>query len=391
MRLSDRARGLSDSITLALAARAKELKASGRPIVDLTLGEPDFPAPLAAREAAKRRIDSGDVRYTPAAGLPSLREALARHLTETRGVRYGPAEVCVCHSGKHALSGALGVLLEPGDEVLIPLPAWVSYVEIARVWGALPVCVEGRADGSLDLAALARAVTPRTRGILINSPCNPTGTILSDAELVGVGELARRHDLWILSDEIYRRLSYGERRPSSPVELAPDLAARTVIIDGASKTFAMTGYRIGFAAGPADLIGAIARLHSQLTGSPNAVSQAAYQAVLEKEPPEVENMVQAYRRRRDLVVRGLERLGLTAPFPYGAFYAFPDMSPLLAPGESADALCRELLERADLAMVPGSAFGAPRHLRLSYATSEAVLEEALARLERHLAARQSSR
>jgi aspartate aminotransferase len=387
MRISERTRGLSDSITLALAARAKELRAAGRPIVDLTLGEPDFPAPAAAREAAKRRIDSGDVRYTPAAGLPVLREALATHLTATRGVRYGAAEVCVCHSGKHALSGAMGSLLEPGDEILIPLPAWVSYVEIARVFGARPVCVPGHPDGSLDLSQLDAAVTSRTRGILINSPCNPSGTILSEADLRSVGQLAERHDLWVLSDEIYRRLSYGERRPVSPVELSPALRERTVIIDGASKTFAMTGYRIGFAAGPAPLIAAIGRLHSQLTGSPNAVSQAAYLAVLESEPPEVETMVAAYRRRRDLVVRGLERLGLPCPYPYGAFYAFPDLGPMLSGGESADTLCRELLEQADLALVPGSAFGAPRHLRLSYATSEANLTEALTRLERHLALR----
>jgi aspartate aminotransferase len=387
MRTSERAQQVALSITLALDARAKELAAAGRDVVNMAVGEPDFAAPAAARAAAVARVESGDVRYTPAAGLPQLRAALARQLTATRGVPFAPEQVTVCHSAKHALSGACAALLDPGDEVLIPLPAWVSYVEIAKLLGVVPVAVPGRSDCGPDFANLEAAVTSRTRAVWINSPCNPSGYIWSRAEVERLVALAERHDLWIVSDEIYRRLEYGERPCVSPCAVGPAGERRTVIVDGASKTYAMTGYRIGFAAGPVAAASAIERLHSQTTGSPNAVSQAAYLAVLEREPPEVAQMVARYAARRERVLAGLAQLDLPTPRPHGAFYALPDVGAHLAAGEDSTAFCARLLESEQLVVVPGLAFGAPRHVRLSYALDEARLDEAFRRLGRFLARR----
>lgn len=384
MKISVRARGIELSVTLALDARAKALMAAGRDLVNMAVGEPDFPAPPEVRRAAVERVESGDVRYTAAAGTPELRAALARHLEATRGGRWTANQVVVCHSAKHALSGAILALFQEGDEVLVPLPAWVSYDEILRIAGARPVHVPGRADLGPDMAAIAAAITPRTRGILLNSPCNPTGYVWSKGELAALVELAEAKDLVILSDEIYRRLVYGERPFVSPLEVSPAAQPRTVIIDGASKAFAMTGYRIGFAAGPEPVIDAIARLHSQLTGSPNAISQAAYLAALQQEPPQVEGMRLTYQRRRDVLVEGLRRLGLPTPAAQGAFYAFPNVSAHLRGAQDSGPFCEHLLEQQGVVLVPGSAFGAPHHVRLSYALGEDRLQEALVRLARFL-------
>lgn len=384
MQISERARGVALSITLALDARAKELARTGRDVINMAVGEPDAPAPLAAREAASARALGGDVRYTPAAGTPELRAAIARHLGETRGLDFAAEQVTVCHSGKHALSGALAALCDPGQAVLIPTPAWVSYVEIAKVLGLWPIEVPGRSDCGPDLDAIERAVTPTTRAVLINSPCNPSGYVWSRDELGALIELAEAHDLWIVSDEIYRRLVYGERPFVSPCSLGSAGAARTVIVDGASKSFAMTGYRIGFAAGPTEASAAIGRLHSQLTGSPNAISQAAYAAVLASEPPEVAEMVERYRERRDLLVHGLERLGLPTPPPHGAFYAFPDVARHLGSASDSMDFCGRLLEQEGVVLVPGAAFGAPTRVRLTFALDRERIEAALDRLGRFL-------
>ena len=385
LELAARTARLSLSVTLALDARAKALVRAGRDVVSMAVGEPDFPAPAAASEAAMERIRSGDVRYTPAAGETELRAAIARHLAATRpGTSWSEDEVVVCHSGKHALSGALMALVAEGDEVLIPAPAWVSYVEIVKVTGARPVVVPAGPGGQLDLAALAGAVTPRTRVLMLNSPSNPSGVVLGADEVRALVALAIEHDLWILSDEIYRRLVYEGPPATSPVEHGA--RERTVIIDGASKAYAMTGYRIGFAAGPAEVVEAITRLHSQMTGAPNAVSQAAYRAVLDPEPPEVAAMCATFAERRDLLLGGLRRLGLEVPEPRGAFYAFPDVSRHLDERGSAG-FCEDLLDAQDLCIVPGAAFECDGHVRLSYALATEGIEEALRRLEQFLAAR----
>lgn len=386
MQPSRRVSALAFSTTLALDAKAKALAAAGRDIINMSVGEPDFPAPKAVQDAASAKALSGDVRYTPAEGTLSLRKAIAARLTGTRGIPYTEQEISVCHSAKHALSGACLSLIEPGDEVLLLLPAWVSYDEIVLFCGGRPVTVKSRRDCGPDLDLIAKAIGARTRGIILNSPCNPSGYVLTQAEVRAIAALAEKHDLWIVSDEIYRRLVYEGEPDFSPAQVSPAARARTVIVDGASKAFAMTGYRIGYAAAPPPIAAAIARLHSQLTGCPNAVSQAAFEVALRSEPPEVAAMVAEFDGRRRVLVEGLEKIGLDVPWPRGAFYAFPDVSPWIDERGSTG-FCEDLLEEQDLAVVPGSAFGVDDHVRLSYATSIGNIERALERLGKFLATR----
>jgi aspartate aminotransferase len=388
MRFARRIDRIEPSITLALDERAKTMRAAGRDVISMAVGEPDFPAPELVQAAAVEKVRSGDVRYTPAAGTPSLRKAVAEHLSATRGTPYTADEVTICHSAKHALSGAILALVEDGDEVLIPLPAWASYFDLVRVAGGKPVLVDpDRRDGVRpDLAALARAVTPRTRALMINSPNNPSGYVYTPEEIEGVARLAVEKDLWILSDEIYRALVYEGAEAASPVSLSKEARAHTVLIDGASKAFAMTGYRIGYLAAPRELAAAVAKLHSQTTGSPNAVSQHAFEAGLRKRPPEMDAMRRAFAERRDFLLAGLSELGLPTPRPRGAFYVFPDVSAHLDARGSVG-FCADLLEAENLALIPGAAFGVDTHVRLSYALSRETIQEALRRLGRFLGAR----
>ena len=268
MQPNQRVSSISLSATLALDARAKELAAEGRDIVNLTAGEPDFDSPESVRTAAKKSIDSGMVRYTPASGRPTLRDAVAEHLSETRGVPFTREQVTVTHSCKHAISGTLLALIEEGDEILVPLPAWVSYFDIIKYAGGVAVGVKPTPECAPDPAAIEAAVTPKTRGILLNSPSNPSGYVWTEEETRAVCAIAEKHDLWIVSDEIYRRLVFDGPPMFSPVQVSPEVRARTIIVDGASKAYAMTGYRIGFLAGDTSITSGVARLHSQLTGRP---------------------------------------------------------------------------------------------------------------------------
>lgn len=382
MKLNARVANVSLSTTLALDARAQELTAAGRDIVNMTAGQPDFPAPEIVQAAAERAVRGDGVRYTAAPGRRSLRAAIAAELKRTRGLDYAPEDVVVCHSAKHALSGAFLSLVEPGDEVLLLLPAWVSYEEQIRFAGGVPVGVRPLQGGGPDLAALRGAVTGRTRGILVNSPCNPSGYVLTRSEVEAIVALCEEHDLWIVSDEIYQRLIYEGEPNVSPA--AAGGRERTLIVDGASKAYAMTGYRIGYAAGPRAIVTGIGQLHSQLTGCPNAISQDAYEAALRSEPPELELMRAEFDRRRRLLVDGIARVGLHMPRPRGAFYVFVDVSERLDERGSAG-FCEDLLEREGLALVPGSAFGMDDHVRFSYAVSIELVREALVRFERFLA------
>ncbi len=383
MKINPRVDQIPLSLTLALDARAKELAAAGRDIVNMTAGQPDFDSPEVVREAAKGTIDGARVRYTPAAGRLELRQTIAEHLTRTRGVPFTAKQVTVCHSGKHALAGTLMALVHEGDEVLLLLPAWVSYFEQVRYVGGEPIPVKPRDDMGPDFAALEAAITSKTKGLMLNSPNNPSGYVYTPAEIARLAEFAREHDLWILSDEIYSRLVYEGEPFSSPVMHGDDARARTVIADGASKTFSMTGYRIGFVAASEEFAGAVGRLHSQLTGSPNAISQEAYEAALRQEPPEVATMVEAFDRRRKLILDRLRGIGLETPTPRGAFYAFPEITSAAPDGDDM-AFSEALLEGEGLALVPGSAFGLKGRVRLSYATSSAMIEEGLLRLGRFI-------
>ncbi|MFT7543054.1 MAG: aspartate/methionine/tyrosine aminotransferase [Gammaproteobacteria bacterium] len=388
MRLSKRATSLEPSITLTLFARAKALAAAGHDIVNMAVGEPDFSAPQLVQLAAINKIASGDVRYTPAAGTPSLRDAIAETLGKTRGGTWSRDEVTVCHSAKHALSGTLMVLVEEGDEVIVPLPAWSSYFALVRLAGGSPISVQPGPDCRPSLEAVEAAVSERTRVLMLSTPCNPSGYVWSAEEVKALTDLAIKHDFVILCDEIYRTLVYGGEAACSPASVSAAARSHTVIVDGASKAFAMTGYRIGFLAAPKHVATAVANLHGQMTGSPNAISQDALESGLRDTPPELEVMRAKFAARRRTLLAGLEKLGLRTPIPMGAFYAFPDVSDYLDE-RGSDGFCEDLLEQLGLALVPGSAFGLDNHVRLSYAMDESVVLDALDRLGRHLESRRS--
>lgn len=383
MRPNARATALEESPTLALDARAKELRAQGVDVVNMAVGEPDFPAPAVVREVTSARAAQGPVRYTPAAGTAELRATYAAHLTATRGVPFEPAQVVVNHSCKHSLSTAVQLLVEPGDEVLMPAPIWASYLAQVEFAGGVPVLVPPRDDLGPDLDALAAAITPRTKGVMINTPCNPSGYVWNAEETAALGALLVERDLWAISDEIYQRLVYEGEPFTSLVSVSDEVRARTVIVDGASKSYAMTGYRIGALAAPLELAQAAARFQSQMTGCPNAVSMAGWEAALREEPPEVAEMVAAFDERRRALVEGLAALGIETPWPRGAFYAFPRVKHLLDERGPAG-FCADLLEAESVAIVPGTAFGAEDYVRFSYATSLENVHEALRRLGRFL-------
>ncbi len=388
MKLSQRVSNLKGSVTLALAASAKEMAASGRDVINMAVGEPDFDAPRRAREAGIAAINSGAVKYTPAAGLNSLRQAVADHLRETRGVAYGVENVVICHSAKHALSHTLLALVDPGDEVLLLDPAWSSYHAQVELVGGVAVHVPPKQDGTCapDLEAIRAAVTERTGGLMFNSPSNPSGYVWSRSEIEELAAICEEHDLWMISDEIYGRLVFDDAEHVSPTSISEAMKERTILVDGASKVFAMTGYRMGYLAANADVARTVGDLQSQISGCPNYISQRAFEACLIEEPEEVKDMIATFDRRRRVVIDGLDRMGLKGPQPKGAFYAFPDLHHRFDERGSSG-FCADLLEAEALATVPGTAFSAPRHIRLSYALSEDRLVEALDRLERFLSDR----
>ena len=382
-----RSRRIVESATLAISATAARLKAEGKDVVSLGAGEPDFPVPAPIAAAGVRAIQEGNYRYTPAPGVPELRAAGARWLQQAFGLSYGKDEVMVCAGAKAALHMALAAIVEPGDRVLILAPYWVSYPALVTMADGVPAIVPAVPEQGFvhTPEQVAAAIAQHgAKGIILNFPNNPSGMAPTREQVQAIVDTCLRHGLWIVSDEIYRRLVYEGEPNMSPVSLAPRFKERTAIIDGASKAFAMTGYRIGFVAAPQPLAAAVGRLHSQLTGSPNAISQAAYLAGLQQEPPEVAAMCGEFQRRRDILVKGLEAIGLRTPWPRGAFYAFPDVARFLDE-RGSKGFCEDLLEQQNLAVVPGSAFELEGYIRLSYATSIAQIELALERLGRFVA------
>jgi aspartate aminotransferase len=393
--LSARARGMSPSPTMAIDGRVKELQASGADLVNLSAGEPDFDTPPEAAEAGIAAIRGGFTHYTPTEGIRDLRAAICEKLLRDNGLEYGPDQVVVTVGAKQALYNALQVLCDPGDQVLVPAPYWVSYTEQAKLAGATPVLVPtDEADGfHVRAEAIAERLTPAAKVLILNSPCNPTGAVLSRRELEAVAEVVLRHPrLVVLADEIYEKLVYGGAEHVSIAALGPEIRRRTVVINGLSKAYAMTGWRVGYAAGERPIIAAMASLQSQSTSNVASMAQRAALAALRGPEEPVRRMQEAFARRRAYV---LERLGrmphVRCVHPEGAFYAFPNVSGCLGrrtPAgveiDSVDRLCERLLEEAGLGVVPGSAFGSPEHLRISYAASEETLARGMDRLEAFL-------
>ena len=394
-RLANRLSSVAPSMTMKVTAKAAELRAQGIDVVSFSAGEPDFDTPSHIREAAKRALDAGATKYTAVEGTPQLRKAVAAWFARAHGFDVSAGEVMISAGAKQVIHNAFHALLDAGDEVILPAPCWVSYAEIAKLAGAKPIPVLARAEDGFvpNPDAIARAITPASRMIVLCSPSNPTGAVYDEATLRAIADLAIKRDLWLLTDDIYRSLCYGGARLVQPATFSPEVRQRTIIVDGVSKTFAMTGWRIGFCLAPPDVIEGMATLQGQSTTNAAAVSQAAALAAIEGPGDELESMRLEFDKRRKFMVGALRAMpGVTCVEPQGAFYAFPDLtaflgkrSPLGRLIEDDLAMCQYLIEEAKIAVVPGSAFFAPGFVRLSYATAQANIDKGLSRMARALA------
>ncbi|MGY2892620.1 aspartate aminotransferase [Deinococcus sp. UYEF24] len=375
-RLSQQVQRLRPSSTIAVTSRALEMQRSGIDVLSMAAGEPDFDTPAHVVAAAKQAIDAGKTRYTQVQGIPELREAIAAKLKRENGLDYTPDQVTVGNGGKQSLFNAFFALLDPGDEVLIPAPYWVSYPEMVRFAGGVPVAVTTRPEDGyrLDVDVLKAAITPRTKLIVLNSPGNPTGAVFPEATLRAVAELAQQHGLIIVTDEMYEHIIYDHEHVSI-ARFAPE---HTLTINGASKAYAMTGWRIGYAAGPLPLIKAMNAIQGQSTSNASSVSQWAAATAIADSREFIEMARGKFQQRRDRIVSGLNALGLPTPTPDGAFYVLADTTRLHADELEAT---RIILDEARVAVVPGTDFLAPGRVRLSYATSLEQIDAVLERLK----------
>jgi len=390
---SDALARIKASPTVAITAEARALKAAGRDIISLSAGEPDFDTPANVREAAKRAIDRGETRYTAPDGTPELKAAIAAKFARENGLDYEPAEIMASTGGKQVLYNALMATVNPGDEVIIVAPYWVSYPDMVRLAGGTPVIVAApMADGfKLTAAALEVAISERTKWVILNSPSNPSGAGYSRTEMAALAAVLLRHpQVWVMSDDIYEHIAYAPFEFCTPAEVEPRLKARTLTVNGVSKAYAMTGWRIGYAVGPAPLIRAMTTIQSQSTTNPCSISQAAAVAALEGPQDYIAEAGAAFRRRRDLVVARLNAVpGLVCPEPEGAFYVFPSIADLVGSctGDGRTIVTDAdfggaLLDAEGVAVVFGDAFGMSPHFRISYAAADEVLIAACDRIER---------
>jgi aspartate aminotransferase len=387
--LADRLKTLIPSATLAMNAKARAMRAQGIDVISFSVGEPDFDTPKRIKDAAVRALDKGQTKYTEVGGISELRAAVCHKLKRDHGLEYAPDEVTVSCGAKHTLYNIVMALVNPGDEVLIPSPYWVSYPEQVRLLGGVPVPVPTHESTGFDLdpTAVARAVTSRTKLIILDSPGNPTGAVFSRAALDAVAKMALEHGLWVVSDECYEALTY-EGRHVSIASLSPEIKARTLLVNTCSKAYAMTGWRIGYAAGPKEIIRAMTDIQSQVTSNPASVSQWAAVEALAGPQDEIAKMVGEFDRRRRFIIEALNAVpGVRCNTAKGAFYAFPNVSGLFGKRwkggvirGSAD-VCAFLLEDARIACVAGVDFGSDDHIRISYATGLDTIREGMRRME----------
>jgi len=392
MKLAKRVSSLTPSTTLAITAKAKEMKDQGIDVIGLGAGEPDFNTPLPIIEEAYSAMLKGQTKYTPANGLLSLRKTICDKLLKDQGISYSPAEIVVTNGAKHALYTLFQAILDPEDEVIIPTPYWVSYPEQVSLAEGKPVFIEGYEHQSFKVTPkqIEEAITPKTKAIIINSPSNPTGMIYTNEELLEIGKVCLKHDILIVSDEIYEKLVYDGNKHVSIAELSPELKEQTVIINGVSKSHSMTGWRIGYAAGNKELISAMTNLASHSTSNPTTMAQIATIKAYELGDEPVNEMRVAFEARLNKTYDRLIKIpGFTCEKPQGAFYLFPNAKKAaeLTGFNTVDEFVKALLEKALVAVIPGSGFGSPDNIRLSYATSQEVLDKALDRIEEFMNAK----
>lgn len=384
--LADRVKTLTPSSTLAITAKAKELKASGIDVIGLGAGEPDYNTPENILKAAAESMEAGFTKYTPAGGLPELKKAIIAKLERDQQLTYKPSEIMVGIGAKHVLYTLFQVILNPSDEVIIPIPYWVSYPEQVKLAGGVPVFIEGTKDQEYKVTAeqIRSAITEKTRALIINSPSNPTGMIYSEEELRQIAEVCKNADIWIISDEIYEKLVYNDAKHVSIAQLTDDAKERTLIINGVSKSHSMTGWRIGYIAGNETLVKAMTDLASHSTSNPVTTSQYAAIEAYNGPQDAVEEMRQAFESRLQEVYPKVSDIpGFNLLKPQGAFYLLPDVKEAAEKTgyASVDDFAQALLEEANVAVIPGSGFGSPDTIRLSYATSLDLLEKAVKRID----------
>jgi aspartate aminotransferase len=388
-KLARRIQGIKPSVTLAIAAKAGKLRAEGIDVANFSAGEPDFDTPEHIKAAAVEALRRGMTKYTDVRGIEPLRDAVAEKYQREFGLSYGKEEILVSCGAKHSLYNVLQAVVDPGDEVVIPAPYWVSYSDMALLAGGVSriIPTDERSEFRISADQLAATLTSRSRVFILNSPCNPTGAVYEREELLGIGRVLEEHDCLILSDDIYEKIVYDGARFHNLVELCPGLRERTVVINGVSKSYAMTGWRIGYAIGPADIIAAAAKIQSQSTSNPTSIAQAAALEALRGKQDEVTAMAGEFHKRRDVIVQRLNAIpGIRCLKPQGAFYVFPNVSALFGKsfrGKTLTAPCEVadfLLEHAKVAVVPGEDFGSKEHVRFSYATSLEDIEKGCARI-----------
>ena len=389
--LSDRVQRIKPSPTLAITSKAAELRAQGKDIIGLGAGEPDFDTPDHIKQAAIEAINAGKTKYTPVDGTPGLKKAVIDKFKRENGLDYEAGQILVSSGGKQSFFNMALALLNDGDEAIIPAPYWVSYPDMVKVAGGVPVILETDLDSRFKITPqqLEQAITPKTRLFVINSPSNPSGMAYSKEELAALGEVLKKHpDIVVATDDMYEHILWTGQPFVNIVNACPELYDRTVVMNGVSKAYSMTGWRIGYAGGPQKLIAAMKKVQSQSTSNPASISQAAAEAALSGDQQCVKDMVKAFKERHDYVVDALNKLpGVTCAPGDGTFYAFPDFSGAIADMdgvESCTDLAAQLLETAEVALVPGSAFGAPGCLRLSFAVGMDTLVEAISRIEKAL-------
>ncbi|MBC9245344.1 pyridoxal phosphate-dependent aminotransferase [Paracoccus sp. 11-3] len=391
--LSDRLARIKPSPTIAMTTRAAELRAEGRDIIGLSAGEPDFDTPENIRQAAKAAIDAGQTRYTAVDGTPSLKKAICGKFKRENALDYEPSQITVGTGGKQILFNALMATLNDGDEVIVPAPYWVSYPDMVLLAGGTPVFVECTLEQGFRLTAeaLEAAITPRTKWLILNSPSNPSGAAYDHDQMKALTDVLLRHpNVWVLTDDIYEHLVFDGFQFVTPAQVEPKLKDRVLTMNGVSKAYAMTGWRIGYGAAPAPLVKAMAKLQSQSTSNPCSISQYAAEAALNGPQDYIDESREAFQRRRDLVVAGLNDCpGIECPTPQGAFYVYPSIKGLIgktSAGGTAltddQAFANALLEETGVAVVFGAAFGLSPHFRVSYATSDDQLTEAVARIRK---------
>jgi len=390
MKLSARSQRIKSSVTLALVARAQKLRSEGVDLVNFAAGEPDFDTPERIKEAAVQALKRGMTKYTDVRGIEPLRAAIVEKYQRDYGLGYDQEEVLASCGGKHALYNVFQAILDEGDEVVIPAPYWVSYTEMALLAGAAPKIVQTKEENGFRITPeeLRAALTARTRAFILNSPSNPTGTAYSRDELAALARVLEGHDCLIISDDVYEKIVYGDFQFHSIVAVNPKLRERTIVVNSVSKTYAMTGWRIGYAVGPAPVISAAAKVQSQSTSNPTSIAQAAAVEALSGPQDEVKHMVREFERRKNTIVQRLNAMkGIQCFHPQGAFYVFPNIRSLLGTKgggrkiESACDLAEFLLQEARVIAVPGEDFGSAEHIRFTYATSLAEVEKGCDRIE----------